>query len=136
MARHRSAIWLGLAGLLARANAACTCSGTDYTHGGTYYIDENSEAYFKFSSVFQGKWNFGADAKPFSRWSFVLTLRDRLGCTTDLIDPVLISPNDDHYVCSTVNSGDTGNVQVSGWYVTATRAKTDEGRLTDYFRPQ
>jgi len=55
MARHRSVIWLGLAGLLARASAECTCAGTDYTHGGTYFIDENSEAYFEFSSIFEGE---------------------------------------------------------------------------------
>jgi hypothetical protein len=55
MARRKSAILLGLAGLLARVSADCTCAGTDYTHGGTYFIDENSDAYFKFSSIFEGE---------------------------------------------------------------------------------
>jgi hypothetical protein len=63
MARRKSAILLGLAGLAARVSAACTCAGTDYTHGGTYYIDDNSEKYFEFSSIFEGKW---AERRPSS----------------------------------------------------------------------
>jgi len=33
----------------------CTCSGLDYTDGGSYLVDGNSENEFTFTSVFEGR---------------------------------------------------------------------------------
>ncbi len=32
----------------------CSCSGLDYTNGGSYLIDGNSDSQFTFTSVFEG----------------------------------------------------------------------------------
>lgn len=54
---HRSSLrclWVvALLGL--RANAACTSYGVDFSNGGTYDIDSESNEYFSFITVFQGK---------------------------------------------------------------------------------
>lgn len=37
--------------------ADCTCSGLDYTNGGSYLIDGTSDREFIFTSQFQGKYS-------------------------------------------------------------------------------
>ena len=44
---------LQISAAAAAENAACTCTGLDYTNGGSYLVDGTSEADFTFTSVFQ-----------------------------------------------------------------------------------
>ncbi|KAK3940466.1 hypothetical protein QBC46DRAFT_260976 [Diplogelasinospora grovesii] len=85
MAPTASAVWALLA-LLAvnvhardRSTQQCTCSGLDYTNGGSYLIDGNSDNNFTFTSMFTG-------------------------CLDSIITPILVSPNGDSYPCSTIES--------------------------------
>jgi hypothetical protein len=48
-------LWVLVALLAWRASAACTSYGVDYSSGGAYYIDGESDEYFSFVSVFRGK---------------------------------------------------------------------------------
>lgn len=58
MARSRSSlrgsVAAGLAVLAARVLADCTCTGLDYTNGGSYLIDGTSSNNFIFTSQFSG----------------------------------------------------------------------------------
>ena len=51
--------WLLLLGLLPLVWAECTCSGLDYTNGGSYLIDGSSESKFVFASRFDGMFSGG-----------------------------------------------------------------------------
>jgi len=62
MARSRHVLWACLALLANRALADCTCSGLDYTNGGSYLIDGSSDREFVFTSQFSGK--LSRDRKP------------------------------------------------------------------------
>lgn len=54
-----SAFWLPLVAALFFATLAtaqnCTCTGLDYTDGGSYLIDGSSDLPFTFHSVFEGR---------------------------------------------------------------------------------
>ena len=54
MATSRRVLWACLALLANRALADCTCSGLDYTNGGSYLIDGSSDRQFVFTSQFEG----------------------------------------------------------------------------------
>jgi hypothetical protein len=43
-----------LASLIVGARGDCDCYGLDYTNGGSYLIDGNSETKFSFTSQFEG----------------------------------------------------------------------------------
>ncbi|KAL8357518.1 hypothetical protein RB601_009128 [Gaeumannomyces tritici] len=66
---------------------SCSSYGVDYSNGGSYYIDGSSNQYFTFISVFQG-------------------------CSSELVSPVLVSPEGNQYACSAIQVGQSG-VQVS-----------------------
>jgi len=66
-----------------RANAACTSYGVDFSNGGTYDIDSESNEYFSFITVFQG-------------------------CSQETISPVLVSPDDNVYACSDIKTQPAG----------------------------
>ncbi|KAJ2998174.1 hypothetical protein NUW58_g413 [Xylaria curta] len=73
-----------LAGYLAlRASAACTVFGVDYSNGGSYNIDSSSDAYFTFTSVFQG-------------------------CTQESVKPVLVDPAGNQYTCTAITTTPDG----------------------------
>lgn len=55
MYMSRLGYWCALALLGLRASAACTSYGVDFSNGGSYDIDSESNEYFSFISVFQGK---------------------------------------------------------------------------------
>ncbi len=56
MARSHHYLWAScLALLVGRALSDCTCSGLDYTNGGSYLIDGSSDKQFIFTSQFQGR---------------------------------------------------------------------------------
>lgn len=62
MARLGSrSLWAFLAfvalGVLAADTASCTCTGLDYTDGGSYLVDGSDNGDFTFTSVFQCKSN-------------------------------------------------------------------------------
>ncbi|KAL1845243.1 hypothetical protein VTK73DRAFT_821 [Phialemonium thermophilum] len=81
--------WLVGLGLLAgRAAADCTVTGLDYTNGGSYLIDASSDQPFTFTSLFQG-------------------------CDEDTIDPILVSPDGQDYVCSGIDTQSNDGRQVS-----------------------
>ncbi len=54
MARLPPLLWACLTVLAGRVLADCTCSGLDYTNGGSYLIDGTSDREFVFTSQFQG----------------------------------------------------------------------------------
>ena len=66
---------------------SCSSYGVDYSNGGSYYIDGSSDQYFTFISVFQG-------------------------CASEMVSPVLVSPEGNQYACSSIQVGRSG-VQVS-----------------------
>ena len=68
----------------------CTCSGLDYTNGGSYLVDGNSDDDFTFTSVFEG-------------------------CFDSTITPVLVSPDAIGYECTPVESQQDGVEQSSVW---------------------
>lgn len=68
----------------------CTCSGLDYTNGGSYLVDGNSDDDFTFTSVFEG-------------------------CFESTITPVLVSPDAVGYECTAVESQQDGVEQSSAW---------------------
>jgi hypothetical protein len=75
-------LWaLALLGL--RASAACTSYGVDFSNGGAYDIDGESNEYFSFITVFQG-------------------------CSRETISPVLVDPNDNVYACSDIETQPAG----------------------------
>jgi hypothetical protein len=61
----------------------CTSYGVDYSNGGSYYIDGSSNQYFSFVSVFSG-------------------------CASELVSPVLVSPDNNQYACSAIQTGQSG----------------------------
>jgi len=63
--------------------ADCSSYGVDYANGGAYYIDGGSNQYFSFITVFQG-------------------------CTAETINPVLVDPDGNQYVCSGINTTPAG----------------------------
>ncbi|KAK1759900.1 hypothetical protein QBC47DRAFT_294018, partial [Echria macrotheca] len=67
----------------------CSCTGLDYTNGGSYLIDGNSEASFTFTSEFDGN------------------------CFDASIVPILISPEGYGYTCSAIQSSLVRVEQVS-----------------------
>ncbi|KAK3984688.1 hypothetical protein QBC44DRAFT_252319, partial [Cladorrhinum sp. PSN332] len=69
-------------------NPECSCSGLDYTNGGSYLVDGNSDDDFTFTSVFEG-------------------------CFEATITPVLVSPDAIGYECSPVESQQDGVEQAS-----------------------
>ncbi|KAH6617253.1 hypothetical protein F5144DRAFT_387130 [Chaetomium tenue] len=82
---YRSSLgpWWALALLGLRASAACTSYGVDFSNGGSYDIDSESNEYFSFISVFQG-------------------------CSQETISPVLVSPDDNVYACSDIKTQPAG----------------------------
>ncbi|KAK4168450.1 hypothetical protein QBC43DRAFT_201858, partial [Cladorrhinum sp. PSN259] len=66
----------------------CTCSGLDYTDGGSYLVDANSDDDFAFTSVFEG-------------------------CFESTITPILVSPDAIGYECSPLESQQDGVEQSS-----------------------
>jgi len=54
-------LWALLAGFATGAwaqgtdDAGCSCYGLDYTNGGSYLIDGNSDVKFSFTSLFEGQ---------------------------------------------------------------------------------
>ncbi len=55
-ARAAVALALSLAAFVTLAAAQeCNCTGLDYTDGGSYLIDGNSQNQFTFNSVFYGQ---------------------------------------------------------------------------------
>ncbi|KAK4228650.1 hypothetical protein QBC38DRAFT_414169, partial [Podospora fimiseda] len=66
----------------------CSCSGLDYTDGGSYLVDGSSDDDFAFTSVFEG-------------------------CFEATIVPVLVSPDLVGYECSPVESQQDGVEQAS-----------------------
>ncbi|KAK3381116.1 hypothetical protein B0H63DRAFT_545490 [Podospora didyma] len=79
----------------------CSCSGLDYTNGGSYLIDGTSEHNFTFTSVFNG-------------------------CFDSVITPILISPDGLGYLCSPIESQPDGNEQPSECDVTYSQMKGGE----------
>jgi hypothetical protein len=55
MAWLSTVLLLCAAGLATLVEGDCKCSGLDYTNGGAYYIDQNSNNNFTFTSVFDGE---------------------------------------------------------------------------------
>ena len=57
MARGFGLLYLGLSVALGalQVSGDCTCTGLDYTNGGSYLVDGSSNDNFTFTSVFQGK---------------------------------------------------------------------------------
>ncbi|KAK0708017.1 hypothetical protein B0H67DRAFT_543401, partial [Lasiosphaeris hirsuta] len=88
-------LWFLLAALVVSVSAqneiqqGCSCSGLDYTNGGSYLIDGNSDSNFTFTSVFNG------------------------ACFDATIVPILISPEGYGYQCSVIQSGLDGVEQPS-----------------------
>jgi len=94
MARYKQALGAAaacLAFLTSRVLADCTCSGLDYTNGGSYLIDGSSDKTFVFTSQFQS-------------------------CNDDTVQPILVSPAGKQYTCSAIKAGDDGQQQ-SNWCV-------------------
>ncbi|KAK4107849.1 hypothetical protein N656DRAFT_802294 [Canariomyces notabilis] len=91
MMRLVSFLLASLALFLANAFAQddeCSCTGLDYTNGGSYLIDGNSEEDFTFTSMFEG-------------------------CFESTITPILVSPDGDGYECSPLESQPDGVEQAS-----------------------
>ncbi|KXX80841.1 hypothetical protein MMYC01_201899 [Madurella mycetomatis] len=86
-ARGFKYLWVVLLAFLIRAGAACTSYGVDYSNNGAYYIDGSSNEYFTFITVFQG-------------------------CTQETIHPILVSPENHQYACSSIRTTPAG-VQVT-----------------------
>ncbi|KAK1756961.1 hypothetical protein QBC47DRAFT_422042 [Echria macrotheca] len=66
----------------------CTCTGLDYTNGGSYLIDGTSDDDFTFTSVFSA-------------------------CGSDTVEPILLDPDGIGYACSTIAMQETGEQQQS-----------------------
>ncbi|KAK4184665.1 hypothetical protein QBC35DRAFT_391212, partial [Podospora australis] len=66
----------------------CSCSGLDYTDGGSYLVNGNSDDDFSFTSVFEG-------------------------CFDAIITPVLVSPGAVGYECSPIDALEDGVEQAS-----------------------
>ncbi|KAK4149522.1 hypothetical protein C8A00DRAFT_18794, partial [Chaetomidium leptoderma] len=85
-------LWAVLATLFIDVNAQeadqCACSGLDYTDGGSYLVDGNSDDEFTFTSVFEG-------------------------CFQSTITPILVSPDGYGYECSSIESQPDGIEQAS-----------------------
>ncbi|KAK0619364.1 hypothetical protein B0T14DRAFT_392377, partial [Immersiella caudata] len=67
----------------------CTCTGLDYTNGGSYLVDGTSDAPFTFTSVFQ---------------SCVIS---------DIVEPILLDPTGTGYLCSAIYMDAEGEQQQS-----------------------
>jgi hypothetical protein len=91
-----------------RASAACTSYGVDFSNGGTYDIDSESNEYFSFISVFQGKSAAGGLSKNHGADVYV-------GCSQETISPVLVSPDDNVYACSDIKTQPAGTQVKSTW---------------------
>lgn len=63
--------------------AICSSYGTDYVHGGTYCVDTRSNDFFSFGTAFWG-----------------CSVNDTQGG----VDPILVDPNSDDYICSTIQT--------------------------------
>ncbi|KAK0629299.1 hypothetical protein B0T17DRAFT_491360, partial [Bombardia bombarda] len=85
-------LWAWLAafavGVLAQETETCSCSGLDYTNGGSYLIDGESEDEFAFTSVFSG-------------------------CFDSTITPILVSPEGYGYECSAIETQPDDEEQAS-----------------------
>ena len=89
-------VWAVLVGVLAAGARAqetgeCSCSGLDYTNGGSYLIDGTSEDSFTFTSLFQG------------------------ACFDASITPILISPEGYGYQCTPIQAELADVEQPSTW---------------------
>ncbi|KAK3370035.1 hypothetical protein B0H63DRAFT_551973 [Podospora didyma] len=94
MARVVKTPWLSLALLALRLTttvhaAACSCTGLDYTDGGSYLVDGASNDDFTFTSVFE------ACDQP------------------DDVHPILVSPDGKQYSCTTIGMELEGQQQQS-----------------------
>ncbi|KAK0727500.1 hypothetical protein B0T26DRAFT_639277, partial [Lasiosphaeria miniovina] len=74
--------WLALLALQLGAatadNSACTCTGLDYTDGGSYLVDGSADGDFTFTSVFSS-------------------------CSTpDTVQPILVGPNNEQFTCGAI----------------------------------
>jgi len=105
-----------LASLIVGVRGDCDCYGLDYTNGGSYLIDGNSETKFSFTSQFEG-------TCPSSRGSRfrIGRLHTKTGsCFDASIVPILISPEGYGYQCSPIESNLDNVEQVSTWCVETT----------------
>ncbi|KAK0754869.1 hypothetical protein B0T18DRAFT_290158, partial [Schizothecium vesticola] len=67
----------------------CTCTGLDYTDGGSYLVDGSSNDDFSFTSVFR------SCGQP------------------DTVEPILLDPEGVGYLCTEINMGAEGQQQYS-----------------------
>ncbi|KAK5656877.1 hypothetical protein OQA88_4427 [Cercophora sp. LCS_1] len=68
--------------------ADCTCTGLDYTNGGSYLVDGTNTADFTFTSVFQS-------------------------CGPDTVEPILLDPTGVGYLCTEISMEASGEQQQS-----------------------
>lgn len=92
-------------------NAACTCTGLDYTDGGSYLVDGSSNDDFSFTSVFRCK-------LPLRKKTIRNKLTDQPAACgkPDTVEPILLDPEGVGYLCTEINMGAEGQQQYSSWY--------------------
>lgn len=95
--------------LSAQSNQGCSCSGVDYTNGGSYLIDGTANLNFTFTSVFNGTYCLSAS------FHVCRLLTYSLGCRDSLVVPVLVDPNGNDISCTTIESQPDNSEQVSQW---------------------
>jgi hypothetical protein len=80
-----------------RGFCVCGTYGTDYVHGGTYCIDTRKNEFFEFGTAF-----FGCEADD----------------TQGGVEPILVSPNNDNFLCSTIPTNPDDTAMMSTCNVT------------------
>ncbi|KAM7220448.1 hypothetical protein V8F06_004227 [Rhypophila decipiens] len=82
-----------LLGVYAQDQPQCSCFGLDYTNGGSYLVDGNSDSNFAFTSVFTG-------------------------CIDSSIIPILVSPDGIAYECTSIETQPDNTDQASQCAIT------------------